>query len=100
MLSPEGALTGVDWKTLKVTGGKRQIWVLNNFLVPKDDVKSLKGLFEIDCGQKRGHFMQASMFSEGEAKGSVIPPTLKEQPWEFFAPDSNLQNIANVICGR
>ena len=100
MLSPEGSLTAVDWKTLKVTGGKRRIWVLNNFLIPKDDVKSFKGLMEIDCIQKRSHFLQASMFSEGEAKGSVISPTLQEQPWEFIAPDSDLQNTASVICSR
>ena len=95
----------VDPATSTKEGDMVSVWYLLNF--KSVQVTTLGKQFlsqmsrhELDCKEKRGRILETTTYSGNAESGEVIYRDISVGQWESLKPETVLQILWNVACGK
>lgn len=93
----------MDYSSLRVNGYNRRIWLLRDYVLPKNDkdgsYQSVKTFEEFDCNEDRNRLLQFTAYSKKQGGGRPIFSSSIPGEWRYNTPETSGKTIADAICG-
>ena len=96
-----------DPATIRTEGNMVKMWHLLDFkavTVPPGGKRymylSSKSKAEYDCKEERARVLSFAWYSGNMGEGKAVYSTSKPGPWEPVAPESAIELLWNIACGK
>ncbi len=84
----------------KIRGAEiKRVWLKVEFSKPRDDIRSMRMLQELNCVSEQGRLLQVTAFEKADLDGLGSTDN-SPGAWSYIAPDTVESSLFTLVCRK